>query len=72
MRTLLAAAAVTLALVACNNEGRTGGQDSTAMMNNADTSVTSSMVQDTTVVQHDTNVSVDTVKDTDHAPDSTR
>jgi hypothetical protein len=67
MRTKLVAAIALLALAGCNK--KTGGE--TGAMGNdrtgTDTTIESSRVKDTTVVQKDTSIGVDTTKKTEHS-----
>jgi ABC-type uncharacterized transport system auxiliary subunit len=66
MRKLAAALAITALIGGCtprNNNGDTGAVNDHA---GVDTSIRSGTVKDTTVVKADTNVDVDTTKQTDH------
>ena len=69
MLTKLAAGLAVVALLgACERpaDRETGAADRSG----TDTMVQSSTVRDTTVVRADTNIDVDTVKQTEHRPDS--
>jgi len=71
MLTKLAAGLAVVALLgACERpaDRETGAADRDRA--GVDTMVQSSTVKDTTVVRADTNIDVDTVKQTDHRPDS--
>ncbi|HEU4697569.1 MAG TPA: hypothetical protein VFS40_00155 [Gemmatimonadales bacterium] len=77
MRKILAALTLAAVLGACEKKGgdmnadnTMGGGDTTHSA--MDTTTSSTMVRDTTVVRTDTNVNRDTVKKTEHAPDSTK
>jgi hypothetical protein len=74
MRKIWLAAAAIAALTACEKRGEgADGTDTTAGLGNertgVDTAVTSTTVQDTTIVRADTNIDVDTVRQTDNAAD---
>jgi hypothetical protein len=74
MRKIWLAAAAIAVLAACEQRGEGAeGADTTAGLGNertgVDTAVTSTTVQDTTIVRADTNVDVDTVRQTDNAAD---
>jgi hypothetical protein len=57
MKTVLTALALVAGLAACNTRG---GEDTARVGEGADTSITTRQTQDTTIVESDTSVTVDT------------